>query len=276
MQKGVRTAVYNGEMQIEAFCFAGIAQPFPNHFHAYYVIGSVEAGSRTLCCKGQAHNVTKGDILLFGPGDDHACAQCDGGTLDYRGLNIAPKVMLGLAQAVTGRRQLPGFSQNVIRDEEAAHCLRPFHALVMNGGAASEKEELLLRLITHLLQRYARPFENCVPACRNEVEQACRMMEKHYAQRISLEQLCRCVGVSRSTLLRAFTCSKGVTPYRYLENIRIGKAKELLAQGVPPAEAALRTGFSDQSHFTNCFGRLIGLSPGAYRDIFKKGGGHTA
>lgn len=34
-------------------------------------------------------------------------------------------------------------------------------------------------------------------------------------------------------------------------------------------EAALRTGFSDQSHFTNYWSRLIGLPPGAYGEIFK-------
>ena len=42
----------------------------------------------------------------------------------------------------------------------------------------------------------------------------------------------------------------------------------LLEQGVPPIEAALQTGFSDQSHFTNYFNRFIGLAPGIYRDIF--------
>ena len=68
--------------------------------------------------------------------------------------------------------------------------------------------------------------------------------------------------------LGPFTKSKGVTPYSYLENIRIGKAKKLLEQGVPPIEAAMQTGFSDQSHFTNYFNRFIGLAPGLYRDIF--------
>ena len=67
---------------------------------------------------------------------------------------------------------------------------------------------------------------------------------------------------------RAFAKSKGVTPYSYLENIRIGKARKLLEQGVPPVEAALQTGFSDQSHVTNYFSRFIGLPPGVYRDIF--------
>ncbi len=93
-------------------------------------------------------------------------------------------------------------------------------------------------------------------------------MKQHYAERICLDQICRCAGLSKSTLLRAFAKSKSVTPYSYLENIRIGKAKELLEQGVPPVEAALQTGFSDQSHFTNYFNRFIGLSTGIYRKIF--------
>ena len=93
-------------------------------------------------------------------------------------------------------------------------------------------------------------------------------MEQHFADRIYLDQICRYAGLSKSTLLRAFTKSKGVTPYSYLENIRIGKAKKLLEQGVPPIEAALQTGFSDQSHFTNYFNRFIRLAPGLYRDIF--------
>ena len=85
---------------------------------------------------------------------------------------------------------------------------------------------------------------------------------------IYLDQICHLEGLSKSTLLRAFTKSKGVTPYSYLQNIRIGEAKKLLEQGLPPVEAALQTGFSDQSHFTNYFNRYIGLAPGVYRDIF--------
>jgi AraC-like DNA-binding protein len=42
----------------------------------------------------------------------------------------------------------------------------------------------------------------------------------------------------------------------------------LLEKGVGPMEAALQTGFSDQSHFTNCFSRFMGLSPRMYHDIF--------
>ena len=97
-------------------------------------------------------------------------------------------------------------------------------------------------------------------------------MEKHFSEHITLEELCKCSGLSKSTLLRAFTKSKGVTPYRYLQAIRIDRAKALLEQGVSPIDAAIQTGFSDQSHFSNFFNMFIGLSPAAYKRIFKEGG----
>ena len=93
-------------------------------------------------------------------------------------------------------------------------------------------------------------------------------MRQHFSERISLDQICCYTGLSKSTLLRAFTKSKGITPYRYLETIRINKAKLLLEKGVLPIDAAMQTGFSDQSHFTNYFSRFIGLAPGVYREIF--------
>ena len=268
MKKETRTVVYDDELRLESYRFEGTQQPFPNHFHEYYVIGFVESGERCLSCKNNEYAIQKGNVLLFNPGDNHACVQNDGGTLDYRGFNISKEVMLDLTEEVTGKRELPGFSENVIFDEEVICYLHPLHEMVMKGLCDFGKEENLLLLISMLIQRYGQPFENCIPECRGEIEKACRFMEQHFAERIYLDQICRYAGRSKSTLLRAFTKSKGVTPYSYLENILIGEAKKLLEQGFPPIEAALRTGFSDQSHFTNYFNRFIGLSPGVYREIF--------
>jgi len=268
MNKEIRTVIYDEDLQIEAYRFQGIVQPFPNHFHAYYVIGFVEKGERHLFCKNREYLIQQGTIVLFHPGDNHACVQSDDGTLDYRGFNISKEVMLHLSEEITGSQALPGFSQNVIFDPEASCYLCPLHESVMHGSSAFEKEELLILLLSLLIQRYGQPFEASVPECREEIERACAFMEQHFTEHICLDQICRSAGLSKSTLLRAFTKAKGVTPYCYLENVRIGAAKRLLEQGIPPVEAALQTGFSDQSHFTNYFNRFIGLSPGVYREIF--------
>lgn len=268
MKKETKTVVYDDELRIEAYRFEGTRQPFPNHFHEYYVIGFVEDGQRILSCRNKEYSIERGNIILFNPGDNHACVQSDDGTFDYRGFNISKSIMLDLAEEVTGKRQLPGFSKNVINNDEITCYLRPLHEMVMNGISEFGKEESLLFLISALIQNYGQSFESCVPECRQEIEKACEFIRQHFSERIYLDQICRYAGLSKSTLLRAFTKSKGVTPYRYLETIRINKAKELLGNGMQPAEAAMRTGFSDQSHFTNYFNSFIGLTPGVYRDIF--------
>ena len=45
MKKETRTVVYDDALRLEAYRFKGIVQPFPSHFHEYYVIGFVEKGA---------------------------------------------------------------------------------------------------------------------------------------------------------------------------------------------------------------------------------------
>lgn len=270
MKREIRTVVYDEDLHIEACRFEGFVRPFLSHFHEYYVIGYIESGQRTLSCNSQEYAVRPGHILIFNPGDSHACVQSDGGTMDYRGLNISREIMLSLMEKPEGQQEPPVFSPNVIFDSETAGCLRSLHDLVISGSRGPGKEEQLLLLGTLLVQKYGQALPRPVPRYDEEVRRVCAFIEENHGEHICLDQLCRCAGLSRSTLLRAFTRSKGITPYRYLENIRVSRAKKLLEQGVSPAEAALQSGFSDQSHFTNYFDRFLGLSPGAYRNTFEK------
>jgi len=157
--------------------------------------------------------------------------------------------MIKLTEEITGKKYLHIFSENIIFNEELNSCLRSLHQMIMDGS---------------------KEFEKIIPECREETEKACLFMERHYAEHISLCELTRYSGLSKSTLLRSFIKSKGVTPYRYLQAIRINKAKELLEKGSPPLEAAMLTGFSDQSHFSKFFNMFIGLSPAAHRNIFRE------
>lgn len=268
MKKEIRRVFYDEELDIEAYSFEGILQPFPNHFHNHYVIGLIEEGERCLYCKNREYIVGKDCILLFNPNDNHGCIQSDGGTLYYKGLNISKNTMLNLTEEITGNRQFHGFSENVIYNCELKYYIQQLHQMIMKDSKEFEKEEMLLFLISALIEQYGQPFEDNISECRKEIDLACSFMEQHFDEHISLKHLCKCSNLSKSTLLRAFTKSKGVTPYRYLQAIRINKAKEFLEKGIPPVEAAQLTGFSDQSHFTNFFNMFIGISPAAYRSIF--------
>ena len=73
--------------------------------------------------------------------------------------------MLDLAEEVTGRKALPGFSENVIQDEEAGCCMCLLHEMVMTGTGGFGKEEPLWFLIKILNQRWGHPNEKFIPEC---------------------------------------------------------------------------------------------------------------
>ena len=268
MRQAARTARYDPALGLEAYGLRAVDRPFPSHFHDHYVIGVVERGTRTLTCGRRRQVIGPGDVLLFNPGDSHACVRADG-SLDYRGLNIPRSTMLALAEEVTGSRAMPGFSAAVVRDGELAGRLRALHWAVLGDKPELRREEALLLAWGRLLPGYAGAAETA-PACRAEVERACAFIRSRYARHITLEELSRQAGLSKSALVRAFAKAKGVTPYRYLMAVRISEARRLLERGVSPAEAAVETGFSDPSPFTNNLTPVTGLTPGACRALFRE------
>ncbi|WP_336782017.1 AraC family transcriptional regulator [Paenibacillus illinoisensis] len=269
MNREVRTVVFDTDLQLEAYQFQGIMQKFPNHFHDYYVIGFIEQGKRHLVCNNQEYVLNTDDMIIFNPHDPHACEGIDGRTLDYRCINIQPEVMREYTREITGQDYLPNFTAPVLYQHELVGSLHDLHLMILEEQSDFGKEELLLLLLEQLLRDYA-DAESSVSSqdVTIEVKCICEYIESHYMESISLGELAERSGMSKYHLVRLFTRQKGISPYRYLETIRINQAKRLLEQGTLPLEVSAQTGFSDQSHFTNFFKKLIGLTPKQYYRIF--------
>jgi len=270
MNKESRTVVYDSELKIEAYHFAGIMQKFPNHFHDYYVIGFIESGRRYLSCKHKEYTIDPGDLLLFNPYDNHACEQVDADGLDYRCINIQPEIMQKVNLEITGNDDLPSFSPSVVVGSELVSLLKELHLMIMSIEQEFRKEELFFFLLQQLIEEYAQQqpiYPESEPS--EQVTRVCEYLENNYMNSIALDDLSELTGLSKYYLLRCFTKQKGISPYSYLETIRISKAKKLLEQGMMPVDAALQTGFTDQSHFSNFFKKYIGLTPKQYKNMYK-------
>jgi AraC-like DNA-binding protein len=113
------------------------------------------------------------------------------------------------------------------------------------------------------------------PQASAEIQAACDYMERNFSKTIRLADLSEVSGLNKYTLLRNFTHQRGITPYQYLSAIRVDRAKKLLSAGISPIEAAMQTGFTDQSHFTRFFKDFIGLTPKLYQNIFENDTGGT-
>ena len=267
MEQELRRVYYDPELGVEACLFQGIDQGFPEHFHTYYVIGTMDRGSREVTIAGETLRLAPGELVFFQPGEPHACRPVGEERLDWRGLHVPQEVMERAAEAVTGRQFAPHFTPSVLPGSELTSLFREVWELVAGEQGELRREEAFLLLVGRLLERCGgcpRPPEEVRP----EVRAVCDYLEAHCDRRITLEQLSTLAGLSKYHLLRCFTRQKGITPYRYLETVRVNRARALLEQGATPLDAALRAGFADQSHFNHFFKILTGLTPSQYRAVF--------
>ena len=85
--------------------------------------------------------------------------------------------------------------------------------------------------------------------------------------RIDLDALAGIAQMPVSRFLTAFAAAFATTPHQLLIDLRIQRAKALLATtGVTITEIGTQVGFSTPSHFATCFKQRVGVSPTAYRD----------
>jgi AraC family transcriptional regulator len=83
---------------------------------------------------------------------------------------------------------------------------------------------------------------------------------------ISLASLANLVEQSPYQFCRLFKNAAGVSPHQFIMRERVGEAKRLLRETRRSiVEISLMVGFSSQSHFTNIFRRIVGVTPGQYR-----------
>ena len=102
------------------------------------------------------------------------------------------------------------------------------------------------------------------------VTKAIDYMKKYYSCSITIDGICRAIYLSPSYFSRMFKSKIGMTPYKFLLELRLAKAKELLLESTFPIEEASRLcGFANSAHLATAFKESEGLSPSEYRKQFQ-------
>ncbi|RLU14388.1 AraC family transcriptional regulator, partial [Pseudomonas prosekii] len=123
-------------------------------------------------------------------------------------------------------------------------------------------DALLERLTSHLHWRTRYSQDPRLPLV---AQKAREYLHANAHLDIGLDQLAMVTGVDRFRLTRAFKAAYGLAPHAYLVQLRLSKARRLLASGAQPAAVAMELGFADQSHMGRWFVRAYGLTPAMYR-----------
>ena len=146
-----------------------------------------------------------------------------------------------------------------------------FQQELMNYGEAYP--QMILSLSTQIVFQLIRDM-NADYTKANEktgrdnpyIREAINLMQQYYATNITINDISNLIYLSPFHFKRVFKEYTGQTPHRYLMNIRLEKAKELLKNSEYSIEdTARQCGFVNAGHFAVVFKRSTKLSPSEYR-----------
>lgn len=110
------------------------------------------------------------------------------------------------------------------------------------------------------------PNPEKVPSWHGLMKKITLYINDHYAEDLSVSQLAKLIGTSTSKFTRAFIRTLNITPGKYINNIRLTVARQMLeTTDKTLVEIAQETGFYDLSHFTRAFKKERKTTPGQYR-----------
>lgn len=122
----------------------------------------------------------------------------------------------------------------------------------------------LYKILYELYKQSESPY---IPETkRNLLKPAIDYIHKKYTEElINVEDLSKMCGISYEYFRRLFYQFYGCSPVKYINNLKITRARELLASGLyTVSDAAIQSGFVDLSHFSRFFKKNEGVSPSEY------------
>lgn len=244
-----------------------VTHVFPRHFHEWYAIGMIERNNYTFYHDGAMRDIAQGQVVVINPGEIHSghALMADGWT--YRMFYPGVSLMRRIAYEATGKYwSLPAFGQSVIDDPALAKAMQHCHRVLEKSDMHLLRDTLLRDVLGQLIVRHAVNSPRVMPTGheRQAVVAAKRYMRAHYTANITLEELAQHVGLSPYHLARVFKQETGLPPHTYLVQLRVEVARMFMESGMAISDAALMCGFTDQSHLSRHFKRILGVTPGQY------------
>ena len=226
---------------------------------------------RSLGDNSQWEVICNGDVAIIPPNVNHRASWKQ--EIEFLLLAIEPKLIneiaqkIGIVEPVT---ILPHFARTDVLLHGIGLSL--FYECQQLDTCLTYTNSILQTTVIHLLRNYSNIRANIDEETVNKqteykLKQALQYIDNNLNRHLPLEEVANKVNISKYYFCRLFSQYIGVSPYRYLLQRRIDKAKLLIQQNPDSkmADIALECGFKTQSHFNRQFRNLTGTTPCGYR-----------
>ena len=250
---------------------------FQPHAHSNLTVTAVLMGRMSATIGDRAFHLSAGETALTNVGQNHA-ANVSG--VEFVSIGISPLLVNELVAEIGLVRTTANidFQESVVTDKTISQMARAIAEEISREqlGRAAMLDALVRQLAIHLLRsRLTVSKSDHIELSRagpvdRRLRRAIEFMHDNFGRELALEEIASAAYLSEYHFARLFKQITGVSPHVYLANLRLERARKLLAQtGLAISEIASMVGYQSQSHFTKMFKSVTGVTPRAYREAAK-------
>lgn len=242
---------------------------FSTHWHDYMELIMIKDGSLIVTINSAQKEVSKGELLIIPPKQNHA------GTPGPNGAKIY-SIFLDL-DALTNKTNrcvyiidnLLNEKYDLINSTDDPEIIR-----IINELIDYNKKRNSLCLQGKALEFIGKFLDlsniNSYISSSNAIQDIIDFIQLHFSEEVTVNQLSEKFNYSKSHLCRIFKYNTGTTISNYIKILRVEHGKKLLQEtndGIN--QISLACGFSDFSYFCRCFKELTGFSPLSFRKYIR-------
>jgi len=271
--------------QATVMCRINGCKPISDSAETYY-IQLIKKGDGVLYSNNQLHCINKNSLIFINPGQDHEINMINPSSSDADTLLINNSLIQRFLTMIKNRQDfnLDNYKYIDTYNFEFSNIhLKSNHNLMelvnkcVHGEPDGFANDLFLEIVSQellytLLNNEIKSFLSTKTKASSNKEISRRIVtiidyiRSNSSNDISLNTLADLVGLSKSYLIKTFKDETGVSPYHYLLNVRINKAKALLKSSKKSIkEIALELGFYDDSSFIKKFKQITGFTPNEFK-----------
>lgn len=236
-------------------CDVGYQKTPPGHTYGpatrpYYLLHLIESGKGEMEREGIKTTLSKGQAFLIKPGEVTTYRANKDQPWEYSWISFYGSFAKTLMERTTNELFFPYRQSGLLAIKTA---------LEQGNTHTVDGLNVLFSVLSSIKTNEATKTENAI-------ETALKYLENRYFDQIRISELAAVLGYSRTHFTTEFTEKIGKSPYRYLLEIRLEKAKKFLKEGVLSVEEiAFSVGFTSLVRFSELFKKYVGCSPTKYR-----------
>lgn len=237
----------------------------PSHLDDRYQLVRVDRSRSAGRCGNQDFQLTNGMVSVSTPGVTCTATRRASPYTQLRVALIPAPLMKLLAPERRTHARKRHFL--VSPDAKLRSALDTLFDVVARRRSTLEQQTALLACASAAHEALVQaPDEAKLPHMPPRIRRVLSLLHDRFAEDLRLEDLHEAAGedIHPRYLLTVFKKEVGMAPHQYLLRLRLRRAAELLARGMPASEVAPAVGFFDGSQLHVHFLRVLGTTPGAY------------